>query len=167
MNDQLLNDLANIIIDSLKAEIQAGGHTMTGDLLNSIEAEVQSGVLVNKIIILMNDYGLAIDQGVPPERIPYTEGSGARTSKFIEGLKRFAQIKLGISDQRKQLSVAIAIAKAAKKKGLPIKGPARFIDAAIRKTESAVDAILNQWVEGWVYIFLDFANQQKLVLKGE
>lgn len=167
MNEEVLNAIANIIIESLKAEIQAGGHTMTGALIESIEAEIETGVIVGKIRILMNDYGLAIDQGVKPERIPYTEGSGRKTSKFIEGLKRFAQIKLGISDQRKQLSVAFAIAKAAKKKGLPIKGPAKFIDKAIAKTETAVERLLNDWVEQWVYILLDFTNQQKLIIKGD
>ena len=51
MNEEVLNAIANIIIESLKAEIQAGGHTMTGALIESIEAEIETGVIVGILII--------------------------------------------------------------------------------------------------------------------
>lgn len=143
---ELLNRLAESLKLEMKQQLKIAGHTMTGELIDSIEEKIIDTITGAKIEIWLNDYGIALDQGVPPERIPFTEptGRGGR-SKYIEGLQRFAQIKLGVTDQRESLSIAFAIARKHKKTGMPVKGPTKFIE----KTLNAKNADILKFAEEW------------------
>ena len=120
---------------------------MTGDLLNSMSSMISTTVTSAKIEVLLNDYGIALDQGVPPDRIPFTPVPPYRggRSAYIEGLARFATLKLGASSPREALSIAFAIANKHKRTGMPVKGPTEFI----QKTLDATDAQIQDFVEEW------------------
>ena len=121
---------------------------MTGDLIESIESRILSTIEGRKIEIWLNSYGIALDQGVPPDRIPFTEPSGrGGRSKYIEGLQRFAQLKLGVSDNRESLSIAFAIARKHKKVGMPVKGPTQFIQKTLNATEDDIIRFAEDWAE--------------------
>ena len=101
----------------LIAEYKGQGHNNSGSLISSIEERVTS--VGNTIIgeLLVNDYARYLERKTPPSRIPYRRGSGAKTSKYIDGLKRFWKIK-GLSD-KEALSASFATAAKHKREGRP------------------------------------------------
>jgi hypothetical protein len=146
--NDLLQKLANLLIKEMQEQLTAAGHVMTSNLVNSLESRITEKLTGATIEILMNSYGLALNDGVPPERIPFTEPSGrGGRSAYIEGLQRFAQLKLGITDNRESLGVAFAIARKQKEKGMPIAGPTKFIEKTLTATESDLEKFVEDWVE--------------------
>jgi hypothetical protein len=146
--NELLQNLANLLKAEMKQQLKIAGHVMTGELADSIESRIESTITGRKIEIWLNSYGIALDQGVPPERIPFTEPSGrGGRSLYIEGLQRFAQIKLGVTDNRESLSIAFAIARKHKKVGMPVKGPTEFIKKTLDATEADIIEFAEQWGE--------------------
>lgn len=144
------NDLLNNLAKALKAEMQQqlriAGHLMTGELIDSIEERVLDTITGKRIEIWLNDYGIALDQGVPPDRIPFTEPSGrGGRSKYIEGLQRFAQLKLGVTDNRQSLSIAFAIARKHKKVGMPVNGATKFIQLTIDAKQDEINKFAEEW----------------------
>lgn len=140
-DNAVIEDLAALLVRTMKDLIIQSGHQMTGELVQSVESVIsQSGTKVI-LDILLNSYGLALDKGVPPERIPYTPPPPFRggKSKYIEGLARFARIKLGKSDPKEALSIAFAIANKHKKTGMPVSGASRFIERTVNATEAEIE----------------------------
>jgi hypothetical protein len=147
-SDRLLQNLADVLVQEMRAQIRAAGHVMTGALLESVESVILRGITGATISILLNSYGIALDQGVPPERIPYTPPSGrGGTSLYIQGLQRFAQLKLGVTDMRESLRVAFAIAAKHKKVGMPVTGPTEFIQATVNATEAEIQKFVEDFAE--------------------
>lgn len=151
IGEELLNDLAELLKDEMKQQIKIADHIMTGSLIESIEDRILTTIDGRKIEIWLNDYGIALDQGVPKENIPFTEPSGrGGRSKYIEGLQRFAQLKLGVTDQRKSLGIAFAIARKHKygtPGGMPSKGPTEFIQKTLTATEEEIIKFAEDWAE--------------------
>lgn len=146
--NELLNDLAELLKEEMRQQLKIANHIMTGDLVESIESRILSTIEGRKIEIWLNSYGIALDQGVPPEKIPFTEPSGrGGRSKYIEGLQRFAQLKLGVTDNRKSLGIAFAIARKHKKVGMPVKGPTQFIQKTLDATEDDIIRFAEDWAE--------------------
>lgn len=146
--NELLNDLAELLKEEMRQQLKIANHIMTGDLVESIESRILSTIEGRKIEIWLNSYGIALDQGVPPDKIPFTEPSGrGGRSKYIEGLQRFAQLKLGVTDNRKSLGIAFAIARKHKKVGMPVKGPTQFIQKTLNATEDDIIRFAEDWAE--------------------
>lgn len=146
--NELLNDLAELLKEEMRQQLKIANHIMTGDLVESIESRILSTIEGRKIEIWLNSYGIALDQGVPPDKIPFTEPSGrGGRSKYIEGLQRFAQLKLGVTDNRKSLGIAFAIARKHKKVGMPVKGPTQFIQKTLDATEDDIIRFAEDWAE--------------------
>jgi len=114
-------EVAEIVLISVKAELEAQGHKMTGDLYNSIKYEIKSEA--SKVIIDYSflDYGMVQNYGIKPDRIPFNPGSGAKKSKYIDGLVKFVQNRMGKSGKEAE-RIAFAIARKHKTEGMPIKG---------------------------------------------
>lgn len=144
--DQLLKSLADILVAEMRSQLRLAGHVMTGSLSESVEERINNTITGANIEIWLNNYGIALDQGVPPERIPFTEPSGrGGRSLYIEGLQRFAQLKLGVTDQRESLGIAFAIARKQKEKGMPIAGATEFIQKTINATQADVAEFIENW----------------------
>ena len=147
-SNALLERLAEVLKQEMRTQLKIANHIMTGALSESIESRILSTIEGRKIEIWIEQYGIALDQGVPPDRIPFTEPSGrGGRSKYIEGLQRFAQLKLGVSDNRESLSIAFAIARKHKKVGMPVKGPTRFIEKTLDATEDEIKRFVEEWSE--------------------
>jgi hypothetical protein len=123
--EMLGNQVAEIVLIAVKNELEAQGHKMDGSLINSIKYEVK--VEAKKAIIDYSflEYGMVLNYGVKPNRIPYRQGSGAKTSKFIDGLINFAKKKLFKSGKDAE-STAFAIAKKMKAEGMPTSGSYKY-----------------------------------------
>ena len=146
--NDLLQNLAALLVQEMRQQIKIANYIMTVSLADSVESMILNTITGRKIEIWLNDYGIALDQGVPPERIPFTDPSGrGGRSKYIEGLQRFAQLKLGVTDQRESLSIAFAIAKKHKKVGMPVAGPTKFIEKTIDATDADIQKFAEDWAE--------------------
>lgn len=112
------------VIDLLKSELAAQGHRNTGSLERSITYSVKrtyEGLLAT---VSANEYAIYLEFGVPASRIPYTPGSGAKSSKYIAGLINYFKSKgLQPSEAR---SAAFATARAHKREGMPTRSSYRF-----------------------------------------
>ena len=146
--DRLLHLLADNLVNTMRSQLERLNHRMTGELIESIESRIQTTVTGATLEIWLNDYGMALNNGVPPDRIPYTPPTGrGGTSKYIQGLQRFAQLKMGISDAKKALGVAFAIATKHKQRGMPLAGPSQFIETTLELEKNNIDKFVEDWAE--------------------
>lgn len=120
-----LDKLGEFLVEELAMELVAQGHRATGKLVGSIDYAVRE--LVNGISLEISylEYGRFMNDGVPASRIPFGKKTGAKTSKYIQGLIDWInqkQLARGIS----ALGLAIGIARKHKQEGMPTKGSYAF-----------------------------------------
>lgn len=126
--------LENILNEALMDEWEAQGHKMTGAVYKEIEYKIKQTVDTLTLSGYMPFYGNIIASGTPEHKIPYSGRSGrGGVSKYIEALQRYAQWKMGITDPKKSLSVAFAIATVQKRSGMPTPGSYRYSSSGKRK----------------------------------
>jgi len=99
----------------------AQGHNMTGKVVEELEFVVKKMADSTMIEIWMLPYGKYQDTGVPANKIPYSRGSGAGKSAYIDALTSWASARMGLSGKAAK-SAAFAIAETHKKEGMPSKG---------------------------------------------
>lgn len=136
---------ASLVIDEIRDQIRLQGHNLTGSLSKSVEAKqviTSDGVLLQ---FLMNEYGVPLNQGVKASRIPYGKYTGAKVSKYIQGLKNFAKLRFRVGEKQ-ALGIAFAIANKQIKEGMPTRGSYAFTKTGMRTMfiEEALRAITPQ-----------------------
>lgn len=138
-----LDKLGKAIIDRIALEWQRQGHQLTGAFEQSLEYDYD-GEYLN---IYGNHYGKILETGVTAANIPYTPGSGATSSKYIQGLARYAMLRMGV-DERTALSIAFAIARTHKREGMPTRASAVYSQTG-RRTGFVEDSVpdIDQLVE--------------------
>lgn len=115
----------------MRAELKAQGHNLTGRLLESLEYEIEVQGDTITAVMECEDYGLAIEFGVPASRIPYTPGGGGGgTSKYIQGLIRFWNLR-GVTG-REGVRAAFATAAKHKREGMPTRSSYAFSSTGAR-----------------------------------
>lgn len=138
---------SKVINDEIIQHFEQQGHRLTGAWEDSLRAdEIGDGVTGYAY-----KYGSIVDAGTTAARIPFSENSGAGTSKYIAGLMQFWKLrKPGISD-KEALSLAFATAKVQKKEGMSTLGSRdysatkqrqRFIEDALDATEGKTKEIV-------------------------
>jgi hypothetical protein len=146
---ELAEAIAPIIVRVLREEYEMQGHKLTGNLSQSISTEAEATATGAVLRVLMLEYGVYLSTGVSASRIPYSPGSGARSSKYIAGLTEFAKKRFGVG-QKEAVGIAFAIARKHKQEGMPTKASFAFsrngrrtgaIDAAF---QTALPEIQNQ-----------------------
>jgi hypothetical protein len=122
---QSLEKVMRVLQHRLQKKLEAQGHYNTGRLSKSLEYEVvfENGAFVGRMG--GEDYGLALEFGIRPEKIPYSPGRGrGGRSQYIQGLVKFWQGK-GLND-REALSAAFATANVHKREGVPTRASYQF-----------------------------------------
>lgn len=115
----------------LRGELKAQGHSLTGRLSDSLEYDIKVEGDVILAVMECEDYGLAIEFGVPAEKIPYTPGGGGGgTSKYIQGLIRFWNLR-GVTG-REGVRAAFATAAKHKREGMPTRSSHAFSTTGAR-----------------------------------
>ena len=132
----LLNEiekLKKVITELLMEEFEAQGHKMTGKLIDDIEFDAAISETLINITGKLYPYGNILNRGVKSENIPFS-GTGKKggTSLYIQALKKYAQTRMNISDDKKALGVAFAIAHTQKKEGMPSKGSKEYSSTGSR-----------------------------------
>ncbi len=149
MIEVLIELLSSFIFKELAFELEQQGHVLSGNLLNSFEAKIGKQT-EDKLTIdfLMLSYGLSLNDGIKPSRIPYTIGGPKRggTSKYIEGLVRFAKARF-FADEKRALQIAFAIARKQKEQGYPLTGKIGFIDNTLFANEDKISEIIEDSIE--------------------
>jgi len=135
----------------LKTEISKAfaQHALTNKLPKTLRFESESSEDKAELRMYGLKYGIFLDRGVKAANIPYSRGSGAGSSKYIDGLTRYANLRLGLSG-KDALSFAFAVANKQKKVGMPI------------KTKGAGTAWFSDMIEK-----LNLANKLEPVVKRE
>lgn len=120
-----LETLGDYLTQELRNELAQQGHKATGSLINSIDYEVEFFKKELSLAISYLSYGVVMDKGVSPQRIPFGKGGGS-VSKYINALMDWIKQK-GIETKEKNIkSFAFAIAQKHKKEGLPTRGSYKF-----------------------------------------
>jgi len=125
-----LQDAMKRLQDDLRKELKAQGHYLTGKLSDSIEYDIRVEGDFVRAEMEIEDYGLSMEFGVKPEKIPYSPGSGAGTSKYIQGLISFWN-KRGVTG-REGVRAAFATAAKHKKEGMPTRSSFAFSTTGAR-----------------------------------
>jgi len=126
-----LQDAMKRLQDDLRKELKAQGHYLTGKLNDSIEYDIRVEGDFIRAEMEIEDYGLAMEFGVPASRIPYTPGAGGGgTSKYIQGLIRFWNLR-GVTG-REGVRAAFATARKHKREGMPTRSSHAFSSTGAR-----------------------------------
>lgn len=145
---KLADDIGDLAMTVVANEWKAQGHNLTGSAIKQMETMVK--FQINTLIIegLIPDYMAYNNSGVKAERIPYYPGSGNKTSKYIDGLMRYAKQRFGASDKESK-SIAFAIASKHKKEGMPTKASAKHSSTGKRTgfIETALDKNSQKFIE--------------------
>ena len=139
---KLGEDIGKLVSDSVKEAFRMQGRSLTGKLIQSIDYNVKSTVSSAFIEFTLLDYGMILNYGVSPSRIPYTRGSGAKGSKYIDGLKAYAKLRFN-ANEKTALSIAFAIANKHKKYGMPLDGKTGAVNEGIEKSKDEVINLIN------------------------
>jgi hypothetical protein len=120
--------IKNLISGELRSSWEAQGHNMTGAIIDKLEWVAKEQADNLRIELYARKYGAIIDRGTPASRIPYS-GKGipgrAKTSLYIEGLRRYAEKRMGATG-KEALGIAFAIANVQKKEGMPTRNSYGF-----------------------------------------
>ena len=145
----LIQDATDLCYDAIANEYIAQGHNNTGKSLASFETDViQDGSKTIGLLFVPN-HVVILNEGVSPQRIPYSPGSGRGQSKYINGLIEYFKTK-GLSDKEAK-GAAFATAKKHKQEGLSTKSSSKysstgkrqnFIEEAIKGIESELESLL-------------------------
>jgi len=143
-----LNEFAADIAVLFVEELEQQGHRATGNLIRSVVAKVSAGLDEIDIAMSHFNYGVVVNTGVISGRVPYSRGSGAKTSKFIDALMAWIRQR-GIAGglDKTVRSIAFAMATAMKRDGIPTKGSYAFTSNG-RRTEW-IDYIYNKYNVSW------------------
>lgn len=141
MYDQAARAIAPIILRVLEEEYEQQGHRLTGNLAKSLETNITSTAVSATVQVLMLEYGRYISDGVPASRIPYSPNSGAKTSRYIQGLTDFAQKRFNVG-QKEATRIAFAIARKQKQEGMPTRSSFKYSKNG-RRT-GAIEAAFDQ-----------------------
>lgn len=168
--------LQQVLSEALMNEWEAQGHSMGGGVVKSIEYVVKQEI--NKLTLqgFMYPYGNIQAAGIKKDRIPFSprgmgfRATGAGTSLYIQAIQEWVKNRMNISDSKKSLSIAFAIATTQKKYGMPTPASVfysktgkrtEWIEEAFKRDESKIreaisnmafnmltvnlDVILNKW----------------------
>jgi len=120
------NDMLLFLIGIAKDEIRAQGHTLTGKLEKSLRTDISISLSGFTGRVMVEDYGIAVDTGVKYRKIPYKKGSGATTSKYIDALVKFFQLR-GLDPKRARgAAFATAHVQKYRREGMPTRASYRF-----------------------------------------
>ncbi len=121
-----LTVLGNYLVDELQKELTQQGHKATGSLIQSIQYEVEFFINELSLAVSYLDYGLIIENGVSPQRIPFGGSKKGDFSKYISALMAWIKQKGLEQDEKSIKGFAFAIAKKHKKEGMPTKNSYKF-----------------------------------------
>jgi hypothetical protein len=159
---QLGEDIGRVVSEAVKKAFIMQGRRLTGALVNSIDYNVKATVNSSYIEFTLLDYGMILNYGVPANRIPFSPGSGAKSSKYIDGLKAYAKLRFSVNDKEAE-RIAFAIAYKHKKRGMPLDGKTGAVEEGIKESSDEVQALISDALENLISLLFvgAFADVKK------
>lgn len=117
------DSIAQKLLQAFRDEARLQGHYNRGKLDRSMEYKMYYFAMRATVTFFMEEYGIALNSGIPANRIPFTSGSGKTDSQYIKGLIDFF-ISKGFGEEA--VSMAFRTAFVHKKEGMPTKASSRF-----------------------------------------
>jgi hypothetical protein len=159
-----IQKLESVLSEALMNEFEAQGHKMSGTVVRDIEYVVKTEV--NKISIagMMYPYANYLAAGTKAAKVPFSGIGGGGTSLYIQALKNYAKVRMGIENEKKALSVAFAIAHTQKKHGMPTPGSysysstgkrTEWISDAFKNNEDKITEVVSQMAFNMLVVKLD------------
>ena len=140
---RLGEQVGEVVKKAVKQAFIMQGRTLTGALVNSIDYSVNATVTSAYIEFTLLDYGMILNYGVPANRIPYSPGSGAKSSKYIDGLKMYAKLRFNANDKEAE-RIAFAIARKHKKFGMPLDKKTGAVEKGLDESKDEVEELINE-----------------------
>ena len=140
---RLVEQVGEVVKKAVKQAFIIQGRSLTGALVNSIDYSVNATVNSAFIEFTLLDYGMILNYGVPANRIPYSPGSGAKSSKYIDGLKLYAKLRFNANDKEAE-RIAFAIARKHKKFGMPLDGKIGAVQNGLDDSKQEVEELINE-----------------------
>jgi hypothetical protein len=167
----LLRTAGDMLVTALAATLQQQGHQHTGRLIRSLVHELSAAADVLQLQLYFEQYGVYVDQGVSAGRIPYTAGSGRKSSRYIRALMLWATQRGMVTSQRQAKQMAFAIAQSHKKHGMPGRGSSAYsatgsrtgflsANRALPRVEQQLEQAINQEMEALLQQVLNNVKQQ-------
>ena len=113
----MFENVGDYITEKIRERSREQGHTLTGKFEAGLGYVIQR--TPEKVSIIGTDEaGVAkfLDVYTPPGRIPFSPGSGAGRSRFIDGLTDYAEKRFGLSG-KEAVSAAFAMAHTMRREG--------------------------------------------------
>lgn len=116
--------LARYAIKAARKELREQGHYLTGGLEKSMteETQVQDDAITSRVS--MNAYFTYLQRRLPSDKVPYSRGSGAKSSKAVEGLLRYWKLR-GLAPKEAR-SATFATLNKWKQEGRPTRASFRY-----------------------------------------
>ncbi len=140
---RLGEEVGEVVKKAVKQAFIMQGRSLTGALVNSIDYSVNATVTSAYIEFTLLDYGMILNYGVPANRIPYSPGSGAKSSKYIDGLKMYAKLRFNANDKEAE-RIAFAIARKHKKFGMPLDKKTGAVEKGLEESKEEVEELINE-----------------------
>ena len=140
---RLGEQVGEVVKKAVKQAFVMQGRTLTGALVNSIDYSVNATITSAFIEFTLLDYGMILNYGVPANRIPYSPGSGAKSSKYIDGLKMYAKLRFNANDKEAE-RIAFAIARKHKKYGMPLDKKTGAVEKGLEDSKDEVEALISE-----------------------
>ena len=140
---RLGEQVGEVVKKAVKQAFIIQGRSLTGALVNSIDYSVNATVNSAFVEFTLLDYGMILNYGVTADRIPYSPGSGAKSSKYIDGLKLYAKLRFNANDKEAE-RIAFAIARKHKKFGMPLDGKIGAVQNGLDDSKDEVEELINE-----------------------
>jgi hypothetical protein len=140
---RLGEQVGEVVKKAVKQAFIIQGRSLTGALVNSIDYSVNATVTSAFIEFTLLDYGMILNYGVPANRIPFSPGSGAKSSKYIDGLKMYAKLRFNANDKEAE-RIAFAIAHKHKKFGMPLDKKTGAVEEGIKESSDEVEELISE-----------------------
>ena len=164
-----IEHLEQVISEALTSEWEAQGHKMSGRVVKEIEFKTKQ--TANTLILsgFMYPYANIIAAGTKPSKIPFSGGSKrgqgkGGTSLYIAALQNYVKNRMSISDEKKSLSIAFAIAKTQKEEGMPTLNSYRYsssgkrldwVQEAFKNNEDKITEAISQMAFNMLSVNID------------
>lgn len=122
--EKAAGDLAEYAIKAAQRELRAQGHVLTGSLVSTMGTRVVLGQSDITAQVLMNHYAPYLERALPASRVPYSPGSGAKSSKVVDALLRYWKLR-GLAPKEAR-SATFATLNKWKQEGRPTRASFRF-----------------------------------------
>jgi hypothetical protein len=140
----MFDSVGEFVNDLIRQRSQLQGHTLTGKFEAGLTYKVErTGEGWEVVGYDATGVGKYLDKETPAVKIPYSPGSGATKSAFIDGLTRYAELRFKLSG-KEALRAAFAMAVTMKREGKPTVGSYKY-SSNNRRTGVISDTINENW----------------------